>query len=495
MSLLSNEHAAKANGGAAGAKDKRRARRRNWPYALQMVVLDAALTLLAFWVAWWLRYEMELVAEVATENYLSFGDYQELVAAFIALVVVVAGLKGLYRETFGRTWLDEVVSIFSTSMVATALLVIAVFYYRPFSYSRAIFIFALVLTVAFLSLARLVRRQLVAQWRKRGRGLRRVVIVGAGTSGRRIMQSIVAQTDLDYEVVGFVDDERSEDLGRFKALGKLEDLPEVMTQHAVDEVIVALPSTSHEEVMRIINLCGANGVEFRLVPDFYGLSLDRVDMHYLHGIPLIGLREPSLRGWNWALKRAMDVSIAAVALVLFAPLMALVALAIKLDSPGPVLFRQLRVGRGGRRFWFYKFRSMRADAEQEFWQLVERNEAKGPIFKMRKDPRVTRVGAIIRRTSIDELPQLFNVLAGDMSLVGPRPPLPHEVEQYEEWHLRRLEVAPGITGLWQVSGRSELTFDEMVLLDLWYIENWYLGLDLKIILRTIPAVLFERGAF
>jgi exopolysaccharide biosynthesis polyprenyl glycosylphosphotransferase len=247
--------------------------------------------------------------------------------------------------------------------------------------------------------------------------------------------------------------------------------------------------------MRIIDHCATHAVEFRLVPDFYELSLDRVDVAYLHGVPLIGLREPSLSGVNRLLKRATDLAFASLVLAVLSPLLMLVAIAIKLDSPGPVLFRQLRVGRGGRQFWFYKFRSMRADAEAEYWRLQEQNEASGPIFKMKNDPRVTRVGRFIRRTSIDELPQLLNVLQGTMSAVGPRPPLPREVEQYEEWHLRRLSGSPGMTGLWQVSGRSELTFDEMVLLDIWYIENWSLALDLKIALRTIPAVLFEKGAY
>jgi len=191
----------------------------------------------------------------------------------------------------------------------------------------------------------------------------------------------------------------------------------------------------------------------------------------------------------------VDIVVAGVVLVLAAPLMLAIAAAIKLDSPGPVLFRQVRLGRNRQRFVINKFRSMRVTAEAEQADLAALNEADGPIFKIRQDPRLTRVGRFLRRLSLDELPQFINVLSGDMSLVGPRPPIPREVERYEDWHHQRLEVAPGLTGLWQVSGRSELTFDEMVLLDIWYIENWNLGLDFKILLRTVPAVFFGNGAY
>jgi exopolysaccharide biosynthesis polyprenyl glycosylphosphotransferase len=191
----------------------------------------------------------------------------------------------------------------------------------------------------------------------------------------------------------------------------------------------------------------------------------------------------------------MDVVGAVVGLTLGAPLFALIALAIRIDSPGPVIFRQARVGIGGKLFEMYKFRSMREGAEAEIEQLRGRNEADGPIFKIRDDPRRTRVGRLLRRTSLDELPQLWNVLRGEMSLVGPRPPTPTEVDGYMDWHRKRLEVSPGLTGLWQVSGRSLLSFDEMVLLDIYYIEHWSLWLDFKILLRTIPQVLFGNGAY
>jgi exopolysaccharide biosynthesis polyprenyl glycosylphosphotransferase len=207
------------------------------------------------------------------------------------------------------------------------------------------------------------------------------------------------------------------------------------------------------------------------------------------------VREVGFGRGTLLIKRAVDIVGAAVGLTLGAPILGLIALAIRLDSPGPTVFRQTRVGAGGKLFEIYKFRSMREGAEAELEQLLELNEADGPIFKIRDDPRLTRVGRFLRRTSLDELPQLWNVLRGEMSLVGPRPPIPSEVEGYQEWHKKRLDGRPGVTGLWQISGRSLLSFDEQVLLDIYYIENWSLWLDFKILLRTVPQVLFGDGAY
>ena len=220
-----------------------------------------------------------------------------------------------------------------------------------------------------------------------------------------------------------------------------------------------------------------------------------MDVDDIIGIPTIGVKEVSIGSGELGLKRVLDVTISLVGLVLLSPLMLLIAGLIKLTSPGLVLFAQVRAGRNGKPFTFYKFRSMYLGAEEEQETLAPFNEARGPIFKIRDDPRLTPLGKVLRRTSLDELPQLYNVLRGEMSLVGPRPPVPSEVEQYREWHRKRLEVPPGMTGLWQVRGRSELTFDEMVMLDIYYIENWSLGLDLRIMLRTIPVVLFASGAY
>jgi exopolysaccharide biosynthesis polyprenyl glycosylphosphotransferase len=325
-----------------------------------------------------------------------------------------------------------------------------------------------------------------------------VLVVGAGEVGRTIMRNMVAQPELGYHVVGFVDDkpERgSRDLGRLKGLGGTEQIPQVIEAQKVDAVIITLPWLYHRKILGIMAQCERAMVSVRIVPDIFQMSLSNVDVDDLNGIPLIGVKEVSIKGWNLAVKRAIDVLFAAVALVLASPMMLVTAILIRLDSPGPVIFRQDRVGRGARAFTLFKFRSMREGAEEEKAALASMNEASGPLFKIREDPRRTKLGAFLRRWSLDELPQLYNVLRGEMSLIGPRPALPSEVARYQEWHRKRLQTWPGLTGLWQVSGRSELSFDEMVLLDIYYIENWSLLMDLQIALRTIPAALLGRGAY
>jgi exopolysaccharide biosynthesis polyprenyl glycosylphosphotransferase len=279
-------------------------------------------------------------------------------------------------------------------------------------------------------------------------------------------------------------------------LGTPDELEHVIRQERIAHVVIALPSTSHEAIMRIVNHCRRDGVQFRLVPDLYEVSLGRLDIDTVSGIPLMGIKDPAIQGLNFFAKRIIDVTLAVAVLVLFSWFFLPLALLIWIeDRGGSPLYGQVRVGRGGRRFTMQKFRSMRPDADRQLEDLLEYNEAEGPIFKMRDDPRRTRIGAFMRRWSVDELPQLWNVLKGEMSLVGPRPATPREVDQYEEWELHRLDTLPGITGLWQVSGRSELGFSEQVLMDITYIENWSLGLDLRIMLRTVPAVLSGRGAF
>jgi exopolysaccharide biosynthesis polyprenyl glycosylphosphotransferase len=327
---------------------------------------------------------------------------------------------------------------------------------------------------------------------------RRVLVVGAGHFGKMVMQQMAGRPGLGYVLAGFCDDvfwTQRVPFGRFQCLGPVADLPRVLRDHGIDEVVIALPSAEHQRILEIVALCERNGVDFRLVPDTFELTLGSLDIDHLAGIPLIGRRESALKGFNLAFKRVIDIAVSGFTLAVLSPAVLLAALAVKLDSPGPVFYSQERVGARGRVVRIFKLRSMYVDADRRRAALLDQNEAGGPIFKMKDDPRRTRVGRYIRKFSLDEALQLWNVLIGDFSLVGPRAPIPSEVEQYEDWHRRRLEVTPGLTGLWQVSGRSDLPFDEMVMLDLYYIENWSISLDLKIILQTIPAVLSGRGAY
>lgn len=465
---------------------------------IALVVTDIVLINVAFALSHYVRYELQWIRGVAEAYYVPFRAYVPVSLLLTAILLVVFKAEGLYDRRRGTSWLDETYTIFKSTLIGMAIMIFFFFLYRAHFYSRLIFLYAFLLIGGLLSFSRLVERQIRGRLRRRGVGADRMLVVGAGVVGRAIMSSILARPELGYRPVGFVDDDPSKqdnDIGPFRALGGTTDLPAILDREAVDEVIISLPRISHRKVLQIITDSESRGVRARFVPDLLQMSLSQVDTDEINGIPLIGMKEPTLKGWKIAVKRIVDMAISSIALLLLSPLFLLTGVLIKLDSTGPVFFRQIRLGRGGKPFTCYKFRSMRPQAEQERAALTDLDETKGPTFKIKDDPRVTRPGKILRRFSLDELPQLMNVFRGDMSVVGPRPPLPSEVEQYEDWHRERLNIPSGITGLWQVMGRSDLSFDEMVMLDLFYAENWSLWLDFKIMLRTIPTVLFGRGAY
>ncbi len=469
-------------------------------WLLAQVAIDATLINLAVWLAWYIRYELEVTPPLGEGFfYQPYTAYLPLAIVLTILAVAIFRFDGLYPLARGQTYLDEVYTIVNGTTTATLLLMAFTFFIRPLVYSRSVYVYTAILIVLLLCLERAIARQVwMMRLRHRGVGVDRVLIVGAGEVGRAMMRNIVARPELAYQVQGFVDDdpERGQmDIGRFRALGGTENLPRLIRELPVDEVIVTLPWTARDKIIRIINLCQGTGVAAKIVPDMFQLSLSRVAIDDIGGIPLISVRETRLSLVDSVLKRLIDLVGLVVLSLVFTPVMLMIAAAIRMDSPGPIIFAQKRIGRGGRGFVTYKFRSMCLGAEEQVGELNGLNEATGPLFKIRNDPRRTRVGRWLRRTSLDELPQLWNVLRGEMSLVGPRPAIPQEVERYQEWHKRRLDVPPGITGLWQVSGRSELTFDEMVMLDIYYIENWTPWMDLWILLRTIPTVLLARGAY
>ncbi len=460
-----------------------------------VVTVDILFTMLGFLGGYWMRYDLRWFLDIAYDAPLS--AYLPFLLLYVVLTPLFFVVDGVYR-TWPRSWMDQVYRITNSTAKVTVLMLAITFIFRPRYYSRAMLIEAGLLTILLLAVVRAVEAGVMAHLRAKGIGVKRVVIVGAGEVGRTVMRTIVARPDLGYRVIGFVDDNPEKgytDIGRFKALGPLENLPHILEEEKPDEVIITLPWMYHRRIMALVRECERHRVRPRIVPDLFQMSLTQVNVEDLGGVPLVGVREVSISKSALMVKRLVDIVVAAVGLVLCAPLFALIALAIRLDSPGPIIFRQTRVGLRGRLFEMYKFRSMHVGAEEQQDMLADLNEADGPIFKIRDDPRLTRVGRIIRRLSLDELPQLVNVLRGEMSLVGPRPPIPAEVEKYQEWHKRRLEAPPGMTGLWQVSGRSRLSFDEMVLLDIYYIENWSLWLDFKILMRTIPKVLLGEGAY
>jgi exopolysaccharide biosynthesis polyprenyl glycosylphosphotransferase len=456
------------------------------------VLLINASMALGYWVRHGLQWFRDVSYHHPPSAYVPFS------LLFSVLMLLAFRIDRVYRSWRGRSWLDQMYPIINSTAKSVVIILAITFVLQPLQYSRLLLTEAGVISILLLALARLIQQQIIGGLFSRGVGVSRVIIVGAGEVGRTVMRTIVARPDLGYQVVGFVDDNPQKgetDIGRFKALGPVRNLSRLIEDEVVDGVIITLPWMYHRKIMSIVRECERRQVSARIVPDLFQMSLSQVDVDDLGGVPLISVREVGFERGAHVVKRAVDFFVALLGLTLGAPLMGLIALAIRLDSSGSILFHQPRVGADGRLFEIYKFRSMREGAEGEVGDLREWNEADGPLFKIRDDPRLTRVGRFLRRTSLDELPQLWNVLRGEMSIVGPRPALPGEVSDYKEWHKKRLQVRPGMTGLWQVSGRSLLSFDEGVLLDVYYIENWSLWLDFKIMLRTAPQVVFGNGAY
>jgi exopolysaccharide biosynthesis polyprenyl glycosylphosphotransferase len=333
-----------------------------------------------------------------------------------------------------------------------------------------------------------------------GRDLRYVLILGTNPRAIEFARRVLASRERGYRLLGFVDDEWP-GLAEFNNTGLqvvsgYEGLPEFLRRNAVDEVAMYLPFGSfYSRYLEVAGICEQHGIVMRFHADIFNLKTARWRAEVVEGDPYISTYREASEGWAQAIKRGVDVVVASALLLLLLPVLLCVAITVKLSSPGPVLFLQDRIGLNKRRFKIWKFRTMAPDAEKQIASLASRNEARGPVFKMKNDPRVTRVGRWLRRTSLDELPQLFNVLCGDMSLVGPRPLPVRDYEGFsEDWQRRRFSIKPGITCLWQVNGRSGISFDQWMLLDLQYLDEWSLWLDFKILAKTVPAVLRGAGA-
>ena len=449
------------------------------------LLVDVFVVLGAFLLAYWLRF----IVSDDEASALGFHEYARTGSLISVVTVVLLGLHGMYDEHRQFSWpsrLHIIVSAISTALVLTVFVAYSLGDGR---FSRLWFAVGWAIAVGGLLFWRTMAQQVVGVVRARVAPANRVLIVGANALGRQIAYELAER----FEVLGYVDNGSDlADREELPLLGPIADLSRLVHDNLIDELVITLPLDRRDQVAAVIDRGFRRRVKVKLLPGLVDILPQTLAVHRVGGRPYLGFDPVARVSW---VKRASDLLLTCAGLFVIWPVCLLIAIAIKLDSPGPVLYRQQRVGKDGRLFSVLKFRSRYRDADARLAELHAANEATGPLFKMRHDPRVTRVGRVLRRTSLDELPQLWNVLRGEMSLVGPRPPLPSEVEQYEGWQLGRLRAVPGMTGLWQVSGRSEVSFHDMVRLDLHYIRNWSLSLDIEILWHTIPAVLGHRGAY
>lgn len=430
------------------------------------------------------RYIELAVFEPSFESTIFFGG------VFASWMFMLSSFW-LYRSKRLAKWEDEVADvlravIFATLILATQIL-LAEWSIFP---KRFLLIFAATSFTLLLHI-RLFKRSLLKQFRLHGRNLRSVVVIGAGHRGQKIVKLIRENPEIGYQFSGFVDDLKVPNV-----IGRLSEVPRILAENVIDEVIICLPvKTYYDQIQKITEIAEEQGITVRIHSDLFNHKLSKAVAGEIGEAPILSIYANRLSDWQAFAKSSIDLAGGVVLLILLSPLMLVIAAAIKLTSPGPVFFIQERVGLNKRRFRMFKFRTMCVDAEARQQQLEKLNEADGPVFKIKNDPRITTVGRWLRKTSLDELPQLLNVLLGDLSLVGPRPLPERDFRRFNKlWFNRRFSVKPGITCIWQISGRSGIGFDKWILQDLEYIDKWSLALDLKILFKTIPTVIRGTGA-
>ncbi len=463
-------------------------------FILFLFLADVLVTELALLIAEYARDIFPFGRESAG---MSFIDLPILVA--VALVwAFFLRLFGAYDPKRLSTFVDEGRSVLFAVMAGMVVLS-SFFYMFNLEYrSRMSFVYFLAIDLALLLNFRLIARYVIRSMVEGGYSVRRVVLVGLTKVGKELAYVIRTQPWSGLVLAGFVDDDQSQQNAEIEGrpvLGTTDNLSKIICDYSIDDVIVALPGREHDRIAEIVLGLQTCPVRVRVVPDLFEMVSVRAHVEDFWGVPLIGLRDPVITGFDRAFKRVFDLLASSILLVLLSPAMLLIALAIRLDSHGPAIFRQERVGENGKPFFMYKFRTMRDGADRMVSKLEEQGVYGNGVYKVKDDPRVTRVGRILRRISLDELPQMINVLKGEMSLVGPRPEQPWIVDRYECWQRKRLSVMPGMTGWWQVNGRSDRPMYLNTEYDLYYIQNYSPILDLKILWKTVWVVLKGKGAY
>jgi exopolysaccharide biosynthesis polyprenyl glycosylphosphotransferase len=457
-------------------------------FFLLPILSDGVFILVSFTLAYWLRFYSGLIGQIKS---IPLFSYYAATSFFVAAVwIVVFYLSGLYDTKRNYSLVDEIYEILKSALIGTFVALAPAFFFRGFSFSRLVFVIACILSVLFVILGRLGLRWLRAIGNKKGFYLKRIAIVGGGEMGQAIRDRISRNPSLGYTIIGQVMEDSNPRIDGLRILGNIGEITEIVKKENLDSLIMTFPLHKHHQVVEILNNCKDLKLDYHFVPDLYEMMTSKVTYTEIDGIPLMGFKEFPLDNWlHRVCKRVLDIFLSFVFLVLFSPIYFIISTIIKLTSKGPVFYRQERIGQDGTKFEMLKFRSMKANAE----------DGTGPVFAGKEDPRRTKIGKTLRKSSLDELPQLFNVLKGEMSLVGPRPERPHFVEKYEcqiPRYVERHKVKSGMTGWAQVNGfRGNTSIEERIKHDTYYIENWSLGFDVKILMRTFFEVFNSKTAY
>lgn len=455
------------------------------------VLTDFIVVLGAFSLAYVIRH--------AAGGLTGFLDYAWLLIVIVPVWFYLISRYGLYASLRTRSLPQVLASLVKVHVMGGIVATSVIYFLEPTGYSRGLVTAFLVLSFFLLCAEKALLKGVLGFIRQRGYNVRNVLVVGMSEKALAFVQLIELHAGWGLRVVGFLQpngDTQTATFAGYNVLGRMENLPEVCRFYAVDEVVFCVPPEELRGLDERVREMAEMGITVRMVLDFYESDEMRREVSMFHErLPMLTFYGKAFDASQLFLKRCLDIAGSLVGLALTILLFPFIALAIRLDSPGPLLFSQGRVGMNGRIFRCWKFRSMYVDAEERKKELMAQNEMKGAMFKMKDDPRITKVGRFLRKTSLDELPQFWNVFRGEMSLVGTRPPTPDEVMRYERWHRKRICIKPGITGLWQVSGRNQIQeFDEVVRLDLQYIDRWSIWLDLKLLCKTVWVVFARRGS-
>ena len=442
-------------------------------------VTDIALVTVIFMGGFWLRHSL-LAHLMGSDFRLSVYHYFLTGLVLGSVQVAFMAVFDVYKREFGLGMIEEIAGIIRGALMAVLFTLATTFITRQLLFSRFVLIFSFPASALLLSFWHSQFRKLSG---RTGTPLR-VIILGISEHARQLGGFMENRAQINYTIVDYLDPETP-----------TEEIAAVISKNSVQELVVANHSIPSEKLSSVILICEKLGIQYKIAADVFSLVSLTARVTHMGGTTLIESVPAPLSGWGLLVKRSIDLVLSSIFIILLSPVFILTALSVLIDSGFPVFYRQTRLGKGNIPFRMLKFRSMRVGAHREKAALSDRNESKGPLFKIKNDPRITSTGKFIRRWSIDELPQLFNVIAGKMSLVGPRPPLPEEVEEYSRRDFKRLHTIPGVTGVWQISGRSNLGFDEMVKLDLYYVDNWSIWMDLAILLLTPSAVITGSGAY